>query len=189
MGRDRDPFERSLVALRTRVTAPDAVTELSLAVVPLAAELGVSPTPVREALAHLAGEGLVTRASGGYRARSQDRASLEALYGLASILIDAAIARGLAADENAEGEEAGRRLGRLYLRVSNRALGAAIARVMCQLAPFRAAEDAALGHRDADALEAALAQAGQGAGTAARAYFRRRARHAGEIIAAAMGLA
>lgn len=188
LGRDRDPFERSLIALRRLVTAPDAVKGLSLPVLPLAAQLGVSSTPVREALAHLAGEGLITRSSGGYRTHAYDRESLSALYGLASLLIEAALG-DLSPTETGSQEASPVELTQLPSRISNLALGAAAGRVLGQLAPFALAETQVLGEDDGKPLYQALRSEETARPTIiVRAHYRRRARRSGEILAAAMGL-
>ncbi|WP_374346563.1 GntR family transcriptional regulator [Phenylobacterium sp.] len=57
--RTRDPFGEVLETLRRRVRRGEIGAGAPLIVMDLAAELGVSATPVREALAHLAGEGLI----------------------------------------------------------------------------------------------------------------------------------
>ena len=92
MGRDRDPFDRALTALRARLVRSGPLQGAPLLVTTLAGELGVSPTPVREALAWLAGEGVIARRSGGYAAQVHDRQSLMRLYGLAGLLADAVLA-------------------------------------------------------------------------------------------------
>jgi DNA-binding GntR family transcriptional regulator len=54
--------------LRRRITEQHLVDGARLAVIPLAADFGISPTPVREALARLHADGLVTLAPNrGYR--------------------------------------------------------------------------------------------------------------------------
>ena len=193
MGRGRDPFDRALSALRRRVAQPDSVKGVTLAVLPLAAELDVSSTPVREALAHLAGQGLVTRTGrSGYRSATLDRASLADLYGLVGVLLGFAHEVGLRPLPSEESDAAGGdQLSRIHERMTNLALGAAIARAMAQLEPYRDAERAVFGDQERDALNEALA--GQidemALNRSLRAFFRRRARRAADILAAAYGLA
>ena len=157
-----------------------------LAVNPLAAELGVSPTPVREALAWLGGEGRFVRDREGYGARRLDRVALADLYTLAAVLTVPALARNASRPANAEEEP----FASLTARLGNRALAAALARVHDQLAPFARAENQVLGAEEGAALAAALL-AGEGNGRLAarvRRFYRRRARHAGEILGTALGL-
>jgi hypothetical protein len=142
MGRDRDPFDRALDSLRRRLVEHGPLQGAPLAVNSLAAELGVSPTPVREALARLAGEGLVDRTGAGYVGVVHDVRSLADLYGLAGVLclhLSRGDTRGAAeAASPLEG------LARLAERADNRVLAGEIARTLCRLAPFGAAELAVL---------------------------------------------
>lgn len=190
MGRDRDPFHRSYETLRRRLTDRPGAAVGPLAVLPLAAALGVSPTPVREALAHLSGEGLVAHGTSGYAGVVHDRASLADLYELAAVLVVAAIEAGLAPISISVASAELDALDQLAQRASNRALGAAIARVLAQLAPFAAAEIHVLGEAGRTGLAALLSE---GAASplltrAVRAYFRRRARRSGDILVSALGL-
>jgi DNA-binding transcriptional regulator YhcF (GntR family) len=67
----RDPYHQALAALTTFVTAGRFGWGEPLVVTALAEELGLSPTPVREALARLSGEGLIEHRPGrGYQALS-----------------------------------------------------------------------------------------------------------------------
>lgn len=65
--RTRDPFGEVLETLRHRIRQGDIAPGAPLIVMDLAAELRVSATPVREALAHLAGEGVVEGRQGQLR--------------------------------------------------------------------------------------------------------------------------
>lgn len=67
MARNRDPFTQALSSLRDRILSGDLSGGAQVIVQDEARRLGLSTTPVREALARLSGEGLVERAaSGGY---------------------------------------------------------------------------------------------------------------------------
>lgn len=60
----RDPYGAALGAVRQFAEAGRFIPGEALVVTDLAAEVGLSPTPVREALACLAGEGLIERRRG-----------------------------------------------------------------------------------------------------------------------------
>lgn len=186
MGRDRDPFERALEALRHRIAEGGLPQGAPLAVNALAADLGVSPTPVREALARLAGEGLVTRTpTSGYATVTRDRRELAELYGLAGLLAEATLAVLIIAPDQPPPSfhEA---LGAGGTEVSRQAF----ARVRNQLIPFDAAALTLLGDADLAALDRALAerQPARVIAKQARRYYRRRARKAGEILRHALGV-
>ena len=77
----RDPFGLALSHLRHQLATGAIRPGQALIIQDLAAELGLSPTPLREALARLAGEGLVeSRRGGGYRVWSADAVDLADLY-------------------------------------------------------------------------------------------------------------
>lgn len=182
MGRDRDPFERTLTALRQRLITGAPLQGAPLSVKGLASQLSVSPTPVREALARLSGEGLVARTGSGYVGVVHDRESLTGLYGLASVLAEAAVA-----DMAPPGPDLAPERGlieQIAARVRNRALRTALSKVLAMLAPFGAAELEVLGERAApDAPTDRTITAAE-----VRRHFRRRGRRAGEILARALGL-
>jgi DNA-binding GntR family transcriptional regulator len=186
LGRDRDPFERTLTALRRRIIAGAPLQGAPLSVKALAAQLSVSPTPVREALARLSGEGLVARTGAGYAGVIHDRESLAGLYDLASVLAEASLADMA---PRVEGTVYGPGLiEHLAPRARNRALMAALCKVSAQLAPFRAAELEVLGETSDD-LDSEFGSAESAISAAhVRRHFRRRSRRAGEILAKALGL-
>lgn len=67
MTRNHDPFIHALSSLRDRVVGGQFRPGQPIVILEEAKRLDISPTPVREALAWLSGEGLVQRAaSGGY---------------------------------------------------------------------------------------------------------------------------
>ncbi len=94
MGRDRDPFDRTMDALRQRLEAAGPLQGRPLAINALASQLGVSQTPVREVLARLAGEGLVVRTPSGYAGITYDAARVVELYDLCRLLVLTGLARG-----------------------------------------------------------------------------------------------
>ncbi len=177
MGRDRDPFERTLSALRETVVEQGPLQGAPLAVNAIAARLGVSPTPVREALSRLAGEGLVAHTLAGYAGVEHDAHSLAGLYGLTSVLsLSLVRARDAAKLEGASLIAA---IDDLVRRADNQALGGALSRVMAQLAPFAAAERACL------SPERWPPAAGEHP-EYVRRYYARRARRSSDILAAAI---
>jgi DNA-binding GntR family transcriptional regulator len=86
VGRDRDPFERTIAFVRERVAALPPLQGAVIRINALAKRLDLSETPVREALATLAGEGLIVRASAGYAGATYDPKSLAGQYDLAELL-------------------------------------------------------------------------------------------------------
>jgi len=191
LGRDRDPFDRTLRALRQRLSQGGPLQGAALPVNGLAAELGVSPTPVREALSRLAGEGLVARNASGYAGAVHDRQTLAELYALAGVLTEALITspKTTTADTGPDDPDSVDGFDRA-LGGGNRAIAAALSRVRAQLAPFEAADIALLGSQERQALTEAARQGAPAARLAAmaRRYFRRRAKRSGEILAKALGL-
>ncbi|WP_162244319.1 MULTISPECIES: GntR family transcriptional regulator [unclassified Phenylobacterium] len=83
MPRRRDPFGAALKTLRERLADGDYPPGAALVIGDLAAELGFSTTPVREALAWLAGERLIEERRGvGFNCWRIDPAELLSLYDL-----------------------------------------------------------------------------------------------------------
>jgi DNA-binding transcriptional regulator YhcF (GntR family) len=94
---NRDQFAVVLARLRERFRNGEWIEGEPLSVTKLAEDIGVSATPVREALARLAGEGLVEDWRGrGFYARRLDAIDLADLYQAQQALANAALA--LAAD-------------------------------------------------------------------------------------------
>lgn len=95
-GKPKDPFSLALDTLRARLAGGRLILGEPLTISDLAQELGLSATPVREALSRLAGEGLIEDRRGrGYFARRHDVADLVELYGLRRLyLVEAASAGG-----------------------------------------------------------------------------------------------
>ena len=91
MSPPRDSFGSALSALRQRLRdgldLPGAALPINL----IAAELRLSPTPVREALSRLAGEGLVDKKGPAYTRPNLDALALAELYGLRLLYLSAAM--------------------------------------------------------------------------------------------------
>ena len=93
-GKRRDTFGLALNELRERVRDGRTAPGSALMVSDLAAELKLSPTPVREALAWLAGEELIESqrgGEGGYRVKRLSRRAVEDLYALQDLLLAATV--------------------------------------------------------------------------------------------------
>src|SRR5271170_1538563 len=79
--RDRDAFSSALSAIRGRLRRGDYVLGEALIIKDLSERLNLSPTPIREALARLSGEGLVEERRGsGYFAPILGVTELAELY-------------------------------------------------------------------------------------------------------------
>jgi DNA-binding GntR family transcriptional regulator len=90
--RERDPFGRALATLRVRLRAGAYGQGQPLAIVELARELDLSPTPVREALSRLAGQGLVEDRRGrGYFSPRLEALDLAELYDLSAVHVRLAL--------------------------------------------------------------------------------------------------
>jgi DNA-binding GntR family transcriptional regulator len=90
--RERDPFGTALGVLRLRLKSGAYPPGEPLPITDLARELGLSPTPVREALSRLAGQGLVEDRRGrGYFVWRLDALDLVELYDLHALFVGAAL--------------------------------------------------------------------------------------------------
>lgn len=154
MARRRDPFGEVLNTLRVRLRDGVYGPGETLNIAELSEELRLSTTPIREALARLAGEGLVEDQRGrGYQAASLDLADLLELYDLSFLHVSLALERTQieaavtdavepldAAAQPAElaAFEAGL-LGHVVRRSGHRALIEANARLLDRLGPARLA--------------------------------------------------
>lgn len=97
-GKPKDPFSAALDALRQELRSGQLVQGEPLTITEIADTLGLSATPVREALSRLAGERLIEDRRGrGYFAPRLDVSDLVELYGLRRLYL----AEALTADAGA----------------------------------------------------------------------------------------
>jgi len=168
VARERDPYGWALCNVRRKLKAGAYSGGEPLTITDLARELHLSPTPVREALAHLAGEGLIEDRRGhGYYARRLDAPDLAELYDLHALFVGAALSAATAQGwtiHNREAAESGNPaeavFGSLVGASGARTLIALFSAVVIRLGPARAVEAQALGDLAAEA--AGLAQALEG---------------------------
>lgn len=196
VSRDRDPFERALDAVRLKLRAGEGLQGRPLAINLLARELSVSQTPVREALAWLAGEGLVVRTHAGYVGRTYEATNLAELYRLQLAHILAALSpetrpRGKSGSWQASSPnwpitplgDPGAVFDVLVSLAGDRTLLACLRRTREPLSIFLAAEVAVIG----DSQQAIADLGGAYPDPAplkavARAYYRRRISTAGRLL-------
>ncbi|MBB5747082.1 GntR family transcriptional regulator [Brevundimonas variabilis] len=145
--RERDPFAVARTALAAYAAAGRFGWGHPLVATSLANELGLSPTPVREALAHLAGEGIIEHRPGrGYFAPSPTAADIVGLYELHRQLLLWSAASGVRPDAppmEAPADEVLRIesvFDQLPDRGGNSAVFEAYRRVRLQLRPIRRIE-------------------------------------------------
>jgi len=207
----RDSFGLALGALRRRlrlgVDAPGAALPIHL----IAAELRLSPTPVREALSRLAGEDLVEKRGPAYTRPKLDGPALAELYHLRLLYLAAALAPdaerrvrhrdwparapfSFAADLADPGREPGATLEALFLEIvlgaDDLMLAQAYQRTAERLAPFQPIEAQLFTDLAAEALGVVSAfETGKGAAlrSAVRAHHRRRMGAAPAIVRLASG--
>lgn len=172
-GKAKDPFTAALEALRRQLRFGRFVMGEPLTISDLAHELGLSATPVREALSRLAGEGLIEDRRGrGYFAPRLDVADAVGLYKLRRLYLVEALAgstshhatislalmRQPEDDDDASGAIAGF-FEKLVLLAENRALFDAYKQISDRLAPIVRVEDRVLDlAADVISLEQALPQ-------------------------------
>lgn len=91
-GKPKDPFSAALDALRQELRSGQLVQGEPLTITDIAETLGLSATPVREALSRLAGERLIEDRRGrGYFAPRLDVSDLVELYGLRRLYLTEAL--------------------------------------------------------------------------------------------------
>lgn len=145
-GKPKDPFSAALDALRDQLRSGRLVSGEPLTITDLAHDLGLSATPVREALSRLAGERLIEDRRGrGYFAPRLDVSDLVELYGLRRLYLAEALAANVDATSFLEAEadapstppavQLTQVLDRVVARAGNRALFDAYRQVGERLAP------------------------------------------------------
>lgn len=190
-----DPFTRAYVGLRSELAKAARPPGTQIRVDATAQGFGISPTPVREALARLAGERLVhgTRRQG-YFVPRYSAADLAQLYSLADMHLQhavAAIGRGstvrLSLPETVDGErpDAGRMFVSLLALSGQPILLDAGALVIERLATARTVERDIIESTSETALlrDLVAGASATAVGKAIRAYFRLRKARAEQIAA------
>ncbi|WP_158277998.1 GntR family transcriptional regulator [Caulobacter endophyticus] len=185
MGRDRDPFERTIEALRQRLVHAGPLQGAPLPINLLAADLGVSQTPVREALAWLSGESLIGRTRSGYVGATYHAQDLAHGYELALLLVLAAYRRRPALAVPGDRRQADEVLAYVIDEGGNLAFSRAFSRVLRELAPLGPDEAAICGEGALDAarLTEALSQGGPAFVRAVRRHYLRRIERSADILA------
>ncbi len=107
MTRNHDPFDLALASLRQQVVSGRCRPGEPIVIQAEAQRLGISTTPVREALSWLCGEGLVERArSGGYFAPAlttailRDRYRFQLMCLMSALTLDPALSMPASVDPN-----------------------------------------------------------------------------------------
>lgn len=185
MGRDRDPFERTIEALRDRLVQAGPLQGAPLLINLLAADLGVSQTPVREALAWLAGETLINRTRSGYVGATYDAGELAETYELALFLVLAAFRRRPPTDVPVTALGADQVMAHIVQSSGNRAIKRAFDRILTELSPLAADEAAVCGDGAEHALRLteALKESAAAFVRVARRHYTRRIEKSAEILA------
>lgn len=201
-GRPKDPFSAALDALRVQLRGGQLILGEPLTITDLADNLGLSATPVREALSRLAGEGLIEDRRGrGYFAKRIDVADLVELYALRSLYLVGASRRlaqdradqkpwarvMLAANEHDGASDRSDRLfGRLVALAGSQALLDAYHLVAVRLAPAVRVEADVLPDVDQDAqrLATAFDQDEAASVSTITEFHQVRQDHAGDLVRA-----
>lgn len=165
MARNRDPFRQALSSLRERIQSGALAGGSRVIVQDEALRLSLSTTPVREALAHLSGEGIVERAaSGGYVTSRLDAPAARDRYALRDHYVRLAHAMNQQALGSKrppapafEAGDPGAAVDRLFecliCTSGNQALCEAFRRVGGQLIRFRALEPELFDDLEGEALD------------------------------------
>ena len=199
--RDRDAFSSALVALRTRLRRGDYVLGEPLIIKNLSQALGLSTTPIREALARLSGEGLVEERRGsGYFAPPLGVTELSELYHAHETLVLSVLgiqplepaAPSWSNESPHPGPSDGpaelvlteRLFDAIIRQTGNRVVFDAYRRVADRLAPARLVEGRALQGVDQEVrqLQRQVDEGARRLDGEVRQYHRRRIRHTQDIV-------
>lgn len=189
--RKRDPFHQALGSLRLRVEQGVYGAGRPVVIVEEAQRLRLSTTPVREALAWLAGAGLVERAPlGGYVTLQLDPAALRDRLAFRlqclrlSLESTGCLPAALAPDEDGARAMLHRDLDRLVQSSGSDALLDAFRRVSSRLAQIRGAEEQVFADLDDEAagISTLLAQADIQALEAALSRYHHRRMEAAALL-------
>jgi DNA-binding GntR family transcriptional regulator len=191
-GRKGEPFLLAVAELRSRLRQGAYGPDMRLGPAEIGAELGLSPTPVREALSRLAGEGLLDDRRGeGFFPRRLSARDIADLYRLSLCHLRVAHespARGgpPLPECGADPVLAGERLLQGWVAASGgRVLLQAFVRIQNQLAPIRRCEPLVLDGLAAELADlVAAAQSRDGPALALRRFHLRRTRAADRLAAA-----
>lgn len=192
MARDRDPFSLAYSTLRERLQSGALGPGQAIVVLDVARTLGLSPTPIREALAKLCGEGLIDRGPGpGYAVLRMDASAARDRYALQhaylSFAIDALPPLPAVSDHECLVSPSDEIFRRLIASTGNQSLVRAYQRLAEQVGLLKRAEQRVLG-QDADLSDLMNLALRDGRwpdlGQAIGLHFERRRRAAGLITSA-----
>lgn len=142
MARNRDPFTTAVRTLRERVATGAFSPGRPIVILNEAEALGLSTTPVREALAWLGGEGLIARApAGGYSGLKLDASGLAGRYRLRLHCLREGLARGaLVGLRTGSSDDPDLLLRQIVAASADAVIVETFDRVQATLAPFAAIE-------------------------------------------------
>ncbi len=150
MARNRDPFMSALRRLRARAVGAAFTPGRPIVILDEAQAIGLSTTPVREALSWLGGEGLVERgAAGGYVGLRAEPSLVAARYRMRLRCLLAAVDETPPVVASLLTTHAGNLLDDIVAASSDPILTVVYRRMQDQLAPLIALEPEILGQDDA----------------------------------------
>jgi DNA-binding transcriptional regulator YhcF (GntR family) len=169
-----EPYQRALTDLRERIRVGALPPGSRITAKDVADDLGLSPTPVREAMARMAGEGILEERRGdGFFVRTLTVADVEGLYRLSLAMLREALApvRRPRPDlvtvlmEQSRADPV-RAVERLFLAWVAEAQSAVVVEkfqlLICQLGPVRRVEPLLLGDLASEAMDLVTLAIGNG---------------------------